>query len=79
MIPPALLVMLNVPLGLDTSPAILTPSLPVLVIVVSLSIPKFLTLLPASKFVPLLDVIIILPLLLAKPFAIFILSALTRD
>ena len=68
------------PFGLETSPAILTPFIPVFVIVISPE-PKFLTLAPLEIDVPFDEVIIILPFEVANwlfAIDISILSVLTK-
>ena len=76
---PLVFVTLSVPFGLEISPAIVTPSAPVLVIVVSLFAAKFLRFAPFSMFVPMFEVITILPLALANPLPVSMLSVLTSD
>ena len=76
---PALLVIVIVPLGLETSPLILIPPVPLFVIVVVLLlVAKFLIAPPSATVVPLEDVIVISPLLFAKALPIVMLSVLTN-
>ena len=76
---PALFVMVKFPFGFETSPFIWIPSVPVFVIVVELLAPKFLIAPPASTFVPTFEVMTILPLALAKPLPVFMLSTFTSE
>ena len=69
-------VTVNLPLGLETPPAILMPEAPLFSIVIS-PLPKFLTAAPLATDVPVTDLMEMLPLLLTNWLPEAMLSVLT--